>query len=176
MLAKLGPRKGAKVTVQPVGRDIAWGQEVGDKLRRVRESAGITQRELEKRSGVSRATIQNYEAGRVLDDPPVRILTALAVGLGVDMTELLPDNYMGRTALGIIQRMEADRGKDLARLQAIAGPSSRRSSIESNDPADSLSAALRRPRKRIKRSGGTSKTCLTQTALEQPQHVLAQAA
>lgn len=137
-------RKGPPLALRAISREVAWGHEIGEKLKAAREFADITQRELERRSGVSRATIQNYEAGRVADDPPVRILVALAIGLGIEPFQLMPDDYLGRTALVIIQRMEKERGKELARLRDISRRSTPGRSTASSKKA---SGKAQKPRK-----------------------------
>lgn len=45
--------------------EILGGEKLGEKLRLARESAGMTQEELARISGISRATISGLESGRV---------------------------------------------------------------------------------------------------------------
>lgn len=58
-------------------------------LRRFRQHLGITQEELEARSGVPQANISLYETGRLT--PNVRNLKKLATALEVSADQLLQD-------------------------------------------------------------------------------------
>jgi transcriptional regulator with XRE-family HTH domain len=71
--------------------------EVGQRLRRARLAAGLTQAQLADRAELSRTSITNIELGRqrfTLDG-----LVRLAAGVGVDPAQLLPpgDGTRGRT-------------------------------------------------------------------------------
>lgn len=70
-----------------------------EKLRVLRAQAGLTLRELEERSGISKDAISEIERG--LRNPRTSTLVKLADGLGVDPQELLG---------GIVQPIEAGRG------------------------------------------------------------------
>jgi len=69
----------------PVRGDYA--QIFGARLRELRTAAGLTQRELAKRSGTSSAAISNFEAGN--NSPTLGTLVRLAEALGCDLTELV---------------------------------------------------------------------------------------
>jgi len=57
------------------------------RLRTLRESRGITQAELAKKAGVSRAYLSRLEMG--LHDPPLSRLRKLAAALRVKVADLL---------------------------------------------------------------------------------------
>lgn len=61
---------------------------VGSRVRAIREGLGISQQELERRSGVSRGYVSRLEGGKRGDSISHEQLTALARGLGVDAQEL----------------------------------------------------------------------------------------
>lgn len=62
--------------------------ELGRKIRHVRESKQLTQGELAKRLGISRASVVNIEAGR--QHTPLHLLWSLAEMLGIELTSLIP--------------------------------------------------------------------------------------
>jgi transcriptional regulator with XRE-family HTH domain len=62
---------------------------VADKLRILRAQKGLTLRQLEERSGVSKDAISEIERG--LRTPRISTVLSLAGGLGVDPQELLGD-------------------------------------------------------------------------------------
>jgi transcriptional regulator with XRE-family HTH domain len=62
---------------------------VADKLRILRAQKGLTLRQLEERSGVSKDAISEIERG--LRTPRISTVLSLAGGLGVDPQELLRD-------------------------------------------------------------------------------------
>jgi transcriptional regulator with XRE-family HTH domain len=64
-----------------------YAQIFGTRLRELRTAAGLTQRELAKRSGTSSAAISNFEAGN--NAPTLGTLVRLADALGRDVTELV---------------------------------------------------------------------------------------
>lgn len=57
-------------------------------LKRLRESQGLTQMELARRSGVPQSTICDIEAGRT-KGPTLRVAVKLAAALGVPAEKLL---------------------------------------------------------------------------------------
>jgi transcriptional regulator with XRE-family HTH domain len=62
-------------------------RQIGRTLKQVREAKGLTQTELAKKAGVSRAYVFRLEAGGA--DPTVGLLQRLAKALGVPLTRLL---------------------------------------------------------------------------------------
>ena len=67
------------------GRSYEFGQR--DRLRAAREEAGIGQREFEKVTGLSRATISNYERGVYPPKRSALIVWAMATGFSVKWLE-----------------------------------------------------------------------------------------
>jgi len=125
---------------EPLGPRILWGKELAAKVRALRLEFGLQQDDLIRRSGLSRATVQNYERGEI-DHPWMDTVAALSVGLGVELDRLLPDDFRGRIALGILARMERDQGKELARLTQIAGQSNRLSRLARSGASSDSNAA-----------------------------------
>lgn len=64
--------------------------DTGEKLRRERRAAGLTQVQLAARSGVAQSTIAQIEGG-VRKNPHPRTLKSLAGALEMEARELLPD-------------------------------------------------------------------------------------
>jgi transcriptional regulator with XRE-family HTH domain len=62
---------------------------LGERLKRLREEARLSQEALAARSGISRVTIARLEAGE--QDPHYETLLALAQGLGLPLERLLVD-------------------------------------------------------------------------------------
>ncbi len=62
-------------------------RQVGIRLKRVRETKGLSQTTLARRAKLSREHIVRLEGGRY--DPTVTTLTKLAKALGVPITDLL---------------------------------------------------------------------------------------
>src|SRR5438034_3599006 len=61
----------------------------GQRLREARIRAGLSQSELEERSGIPKARLSRYENGHVV--PSIQTLERLAVALGVSEASLLGD-------------------------------------------------------------------------------------
>ena len=72
-------------TVAAAGR-----QSIGSRIRRLRETAGITQAELSSRSGIGRVTLVRIENGE--QSPRYETLVALSRALGRPLAELLVDS------------------------------------------------------------------------------------
>jgi transcriptional regulator with XRE-family HTH domain len=64
-----------------------YTQIFGARLRELRTAAGLTQRELAKRSGTSSAAISNFEAGN--NAPTLGTLVRLAEGLECNVGDLV---------------------------------------------------------------------------------------
>ena len=87
--------------------DDAWKarlEALGALLREERRAAGLSQRDVAERTGVSDAYLSQVERGR--HEPSLRVLTAVASTLGVSLEALL-------ARAGIV---EAGDGDDAARL------------------------------------------------------------
>lgn len=63
---------------------------IGDRLRKAREHAGLEQRQLAERAGISRATISNAERG--VGNPSLPTLQAWAAACDVPVAWLLADD------------------------------------------------------------------------------------
>lgn len=66
--------------------DVAVRRRVGERVRAFRRTRGLTQRRLSQRTGFSRSSIANLEAGR--QNVTLRQLCALAEGLEVPVEAL----------------------------------------------------------------------------------------
>lgn len=65
-----------------VGARPEW--RVSDRIRRAREYAGLEQRELAERAGISQATISSAETGRARPHRSTLVLIAAATGVSFD--------------------------------------------------------------------------------------------
>ncbi|WP_329457497.1 helix-turn-helix domain-containing protein [Streptomyces sp. NBC_01497] len=91
------------------------GEHLGEKLRRLRRLAKLTQEELAERSGVSVDVIRRLEQRRK-HSARLPTLHALAAGLGVELTSLLGDPP------GVASNGEADAPQFVAVRRAIMPP------------------------------------------------------
>lgn len=66
---------------------------LGEQFRHVREQQGFSVVELAARTDISERRISSLEAGRL--DPAYDVLTALADGLGVLVSALIPEDSTG---------------------------------------------------------------------------------
>ena len=78
-------------------RQADEGQPLGLRIRKIRLAAGISVREMAQRLGVSRSTVQRYEARKTL--PKRGTLVAIAEILGIDIDMLLGDQKKGGSAI-----------------------------------------------------------------------------
>lgn len=76
----------------PVNVDLLY-EMVGDRVRRARHSAGVSQAKLAKKLGMSRTSVVNIEAGR--QRPPLHVLWQIGEILGTEPILLVPrlDEY-----------------------------------------------------------------------------------
>ncbi|HEX3463362.1 MAG TPA: helix-turn-helix transcriptional regulator [Candidatus Elarobacter sp.] len=72
---------------EAISRHRTVQQRLGERVRELRAGRGLTQLRLAERSGISRPSIANVEAGR--QNVSLRQLCALATALGVTAAELL---------------------------------------------------------------------------------------
>lgn len=72
---------------QPSVSPPAVASEIGGSVRAKREQMGLTQSELARRSGVSKAMLCDVEADR--KNPTIRLLGQIALGLGCGISDLL---------------------------------------------------------------------------------------
>lgn len=68
-----------------MGRTTAQ-HKLGKRLKALRKQAGLTQEQLEERSGLARSYISDVETGR--RNASIKNITKLAKGLGVKVSEL----------------------------------------------------------------------------------------
>ncbi len=61
---------------------MTWQQELGQKIKEARESTGMSQLDLAKKTSVGRAQISNYENGK--SDAPVNVVAEIAQALGTE--------------------------------------------------------------------------------------------
>jgi transcriptional regulator with XRE-family HTH domain len=66
------------------------GNEVGQRLRRLRERSGLSQRALARQSGVANATISQIESGKL--NPTVSMLKKVLDGVPVKLSEFFADS------------------------------------------------------------------------------------
>ena len=90
----------------------AWlYQVVGDRVRRARNRAGLTQMALAEDLDVSRASVVNIEKGR--QRPPLHLLWSLAERLGLEAVDLIPTQeqlaHLARQSGGSISPTLLDR-------------------------------------------------------------------
>jgi len=82
------------MTVSPAGEVPAW--TLGDRLRKAREHARLSQEDLAAQLDMNRATISNYETGK---HPPARVtVLSWAMICGVDPEWLMGPNPGGGVA------------------------------------------------------------------------------
>ena len=85
------------------GRGIGMNYVNNDGLRRLRESRGLTQKDLAEQLGVSDKTVSKWETGRGL--PDISLLSPLAEALGVSLSELFTGaRTINRNKSGNMQR------------------------------------------------------------------------
>ena len=65
-------------------------QEIGARLRAVRDSRGLSQRQLARQSGVANATISQVEAGKL--NPTVGMLKKILAGIPMPLSEFFADD------------------------------------------------------------------------------------
>lgn len=83
---------------------------IGENIRRYRESAGLTQRQLAQALEVSPSAVGMYEQGRRA--PDARTLAAIASTLGVTVDALLRDPSAVSSVDGLIETLRRDLCED----------------------------------------------------------------
>ena len=71
---------------------MSLGSRIATAVRRERERAGVSAAELARRSGVSKATISQIEAGSA--NPNVETLWAIATALAPSLQQVRPDGRL----------------------------------------------------------------------------------
>jgi DNA-binding XRE family transcriptional regulator len=87
-LAGAKPGNGSSASIPATLGDV-HGVRLGQRLRALRLSAGLTQAELARRTGIHRPNIARVEAGR--HTPSLETLARLAAAIGVPTTRVLSD-------------------------------------------------------------------------------------
>jgi transcriptional regulator with XRE-family HTH domain len=70
-----------------------------NRLRERRRAAGLTQRALSERTGISLRTLQRIERLEV-DNPPIRYLANCAIVLGCELEDLIEPEWRGWKTFG----------------------------------------------------------------------------
>jgi len=61
----------------------------GKELRKFRKKAGLSQRDLAEKSGITRSYISKIEKNRMVNFPSIPIIESLAEALGIDAVDLI---------------------------------------------------------------------------------------
>lgn len=109
MAKSKAPAEVAAARVQPPDA-ASVGRHIGETLRRLRGSMGLTLDEVSKRSGVSRAMVSRLETGDVM--PSLETLVALTGALGVSISSLFQE--LG-TPVASAQHVHAGQGLEVVR-------------------------------------------------------------
>jgi transcriptional regulator with XRE-family HTH domain len=110
--------------MEVVNHKTAWeeAQEMGSTLRLLRESMGISHRELADLAGVAPLTIGRIESGHV---PRLSVLCKLADALGLNLRDLLPathnESYEVEAMQFAIDDMLNDLGATVAWYRGLMG-------------------------------------------------------
>lgn len=76
---------------------------IGDRIKKIRKSQGLTQKQLENKTGINQANIRKYESGR--QNPKFETLEKIAKALGVSVLSLMDmDEFMDGTMIQEIQQ------------------------------------------------------------------------
>ncbi len=69
-------------------------QEIGRRLKRIRQACGLSQRQLARQAGVANATISQVEAGKL--NPTVSMLKKVLDGIPISLGEFFGDEFEAR--------------------------------------------------------------------------------
>jgi excisionase family DNA binding protein len=97
-------------TVVPIWRQDR--QRAGQRLRTLREAAGLNQRQLAAASGLTHEAISNLETGKRA--PLAATVRSLAQGLGVDPAQFVGYDHSGLTTLTVVEaasRLDVPAGR-----------------------------------------------------------------
>lgn len=86
---------------------MTFRQSFGSRLRAARRQAGITQRDLAARIGVSPACLSMYEHGKRL--PNIETASAAAAALGIPFSRLVCDDPYSELESGILGLVQKAR-------------------------------------------------------------------
>jgi len=104
----MAKKSGLKLT--PVDFDK---ESLGERLARIREERGLTQKEVARRTGQIQTLVSDYERGRLL--PAADMIVRFSVALGITADELLqpkvrkraPPRKISRKVLNRLERIES---------------------------------------------------------------------
>jgi len=92
-----------------------WDTNDGDRIARRLAAAGLSYRELEKRTGISTTTLQAWCKGR--GNPTISKLRVLAQHIGCSAVDLIADPPIGTDRDAVIDALASTRGQ----LDHLAG-------------------------------------------------------
>ncbi len=98
--------------------------DVGGKLRRLRESRGLSQRQLAKRTGVSNGTISLIENDET--DPTVGLLKKILTGLSVSVSEFFSRDFIPVNPFFFAKEDLTEIGSGLVSYREVASTLKRR--------------------------------------------------
>lgn len=85
-------------------------QNVGTKIREIRLSQGMTQKELGEKAGIAEPTIRRYELGKL--NPKLETVKKIACALNVSWEDLYPSEQRGVAVAEDIFRFIRQQGAD----------------------------------------------------------------
>jgi len=92
----------ARAAVRKASRQDPAGRAFGDRIRQIREQAGLTLEQVAKLSGVSRAMLSKVERGE--KSPTIGVAKHIAHGLGVSFSALVSDEVPSRRAFALVRK------------------------------------------------------------------------
>jgi transcriptional regulator with XRE-family HTH domain len=95
-------------------RIAAFYRDVGERVKEARATANLTQLNLSKKSGLTRSSIANLEAGR--QRVQIHVIALIADTLGVDISSLLPPSFDAASR----RSLDTSMHNDLERLSSTA--------------------------------------------------------
>lgn len=98
--------------------------DIGGKLRRLREARGLSQRELAKRAGVSNGAISLIESGG--NDPTVGMLKKILTALSVSVSEFFSRDYVAVSPFFFARNELVEIGSGLVSYREVASTLKRR--------------------------------------------------
>ena len=85
---------------------------IGELIRHTRKEKGMTQKQVAEICGMADSAIRKYESGS--QTPKLRTIQRIAAALGVEWTELVPEDQQGQTIVDHVTdsiKNTASRGK-----------------------------------------------------------------
>lgn len=90
----------------------------GEKIRKIRESKGISRAELSRRSGISIRTLENWEFGK-RTPRDFYIIDTLVTALGIDVSEICSDEYLAEQNAIALDNSERAQNESVEEMQLI---------------------------------------------------------